>query len=116
SFRNETQTNTFAGPPPSLPIILPICAVCLGWHRHSMPVIQCPVKRTWDDKYNTHCERFNKAICTRKGGITLCSLWQHEYGCHKRHDHMHHCSGCGAIMNGASRCPCAQNTTPANTI
>ena len=77
SFQNDAQTNGFVGPPPyNPPIVLPICAICLRHHRHSMPVIQCPARRTWDDKYDTYCERVNKAIHIRNSGATLCSLWQ----------------------------------------
>ena len=77
SFQNNAQTNGFTGPPPyNPPIVLPICAICLGHHRHSMPVIQCPARQTWDDKYDTYCERVNKAIHIRDSGATLCSLWQ----------------------------------------
>ena len=86
-------------------IILPICTICLGHHRHTMPVIQCPATRTWDDKYDTLCERVNKAICTRDGSATLCSLWQRDCGCYEKHNHMHHCSGCGTLTHGASKCP-----------
>ncbi|KAF8415024.1 hypothetical protein L210DRAFT_3305430, partial [Boletus edulis BED1] len=85
-----------------------VCAICLGRNRHTMPVIQCAAKRTWDDKYDTYCERINKAIRTRDGSTTLCSLWQRDCSCQDKHDHMHLCSGCGALTHGASRCPRAQ--------
>ncbi|KIK79409.1 hypothetical protein PAXRUDRAFT_41961, partial [Paxillus rubicundulus Ve08.2h10] len=62
-FQNEYYSNAYAGPlTPNAPIILPICAICLGQHRHTMPVVQCLARRTWDDKYDTYCERINKAI------------------------------------------------------
>ncbi|KIK81794.1 hypothetical protein PAXRUDRAFT_155249, partial [Paxillus rubicundulus Ve08.2h10] len=73
--------------------------------RHAMPVIQRPARRAWDDKHDTNCKRINKVIHTRNGGVTLCRLWQCKCRCHEKHNHMHHCSGCGAITHGASRCP-----------
>ncbi|KIK76809.1 hypothetical protein PAXRUDRAFT_168716, partial [Paxillus rubicundulus Ve08.2h10] len=73
--------------------------------RHTMPVVQCLARWTWDDKYDTHCKRINTAIHTRNGGITLCSLWQCGCSCHEKHDHMHCCSDCGATTHGASKCP-----------
>ena len=34
---------------PQSPTVLPVCAVCLRRHKHSMPVIFCAAKHTWDD-------------------------------------------------------------------
>ena len=117
SFRNDTQAYNFPGISHSNPpITLPVCAICLGRQKHSMPVIQCPAKRTWDNKHDMYCERVNKAIHTREGGTTLCSLWQRDCSCHDKHDHMHLCSGYRALTHGASRCPQAQRAPPANTV
>ena len=121
SFRNEPQTagsSTPSNRDPSnaTPFILPVCAVCLGRHKHSMPVVQCPATRTWDDKFDTYCERVNKALKTREGGVTLCSLWQRNCSCREQHDYMHACSGCRAVAHGASRCPRAEKAPAANVI
>ena len=104
---NTSHTNSF---------VLPVCAVCLGRHKHSMPVVQCPATRTWDNKFNTYCERVNKALKTREGGVTLCSLWQHDCSCRERHDYMHTCSRCGASTHGASRCPHAEKAPATDSI
>ena len=84
---------------------LSICAVCLGRHKHSVPVVFCAAKRTWNDQFDTFIERFNKALRVKDTGTILCSMWQRESGCHKKHDGMYACLGCGGLTHGASSCP-----------
>lgn len=101
---------------PQSPTVLPVCAVCLGRHKHSMPVIFCAAKHTWDDQFKTFVERFNKALHVRETGATLCSSWQHDNGCSEKHDNMHLCSGCGVLTHGTNKCSCAQRATAQNSL
>ena len=101
---------------PQSPTVLPVCAVCLRRHKHSMPVIFCAAKRTWDDQFETFVERFNKALRVRETGATLCSPWQHDNGCSKKHNNMHLCSGCGALTHGTNKCPCTQRVMAQNSL
>ena len=57
-----------------------------------------------------------KPYTSGTSSTTLCSLWQRDCSCHDKHDHMHLCSGCGALTHGASRCPRAQKAPPANAV
>ena len=98
------------------PTILLVCAVCLGRHKHSMPVIFCVAKCTWDDQFDTFIKRFNKVLQVRETGATLCSLWQHNNGCFEKHNSMHLCSGCGALTHGASKCPHVQKVPSTNSL
>ncbi|KAF8439430.1 hypothetical protein L210DRAFT_788008, partial [Boletus edulis BED1] len=85
--------------------VLPICAVCLGRGKHSILVIACQAKCTWDNPFYTLCECFNKALCIRETGETVCSYWQKKTGCNHKHDAKHLCSGCLAATHEASQCP-----------
>ena len=117
TFRAEPGTGVIGSEPSSsFPTVLPVCAVCLGRQKHSMPVIRCPAKQTWDDQFDTLCERVNKVLRLRDGGKLLCSQWQRDEGCQEKHDHMHACSGCEALTHGASKCPRAQRAPPANAV
>ena len=98
------------------PNILPVCAVCLGRHKHSVPVVFCAAKRTWDDQFKTFIKHFNKALRIRETRATLCSSWQCDNSCFEKHDSMHLCSGCGALTHGTSKCPRTQKAPPQNSI
>ena len=97
-------------------IVLPVCAVCLGCHKHSMPVVFCPAKCTWDDKFDIFVEHFNKALQVKDMGATLCTAWQWDSGCSEQHDNMHQCSGCEALTHGTSKCPQAQKVSSSNSL
>ena len=122
SFRSEAQypaqPTTFQSQEtyPQIPTVLPVCAVCLGRHKHSAPVVFCTARQTWDDQFETFVKRFNKALWVRETGATLCSLWQRDNSCPKKHDNMHLCSGCGALTHGASKCPRAQKAPSPNSL
>ncbi|KAG9310696.1 hypothetical protein JVU11DRAFT_9290 [Chiua virens] len=40
----------------------PVCAVCLGREKHDVPVITCRAKKTWDNAFDTLCERIKDAL------------------------------------------------------
>ena len=44
TFRADPGTGPAISEPSSFPSILPVCAVCLGRQKHTMPVIRCPAK------------------------------------------------------------------------
>ena len=96
--------------------MLPVCAVCLERHKHTVPVVFCAAKRTWNDQFDTFVECFNKALCVKESGAILCHMWQRDNGHHEKHNIMHACSGCGALMHGASTCPQAQKAPAVNAV
>ncbi|KIK76633.1 hypothetical protein PAXRUDRAFT_169314 [Paxillus rubicundulus Ve08.2h10] len=117
TFHAESGSRSSFSEPNNLsPVVLPVCVVCLGCQRHNMPVICCPAKRTWDDQFDTICKRINKVLCLRDRGKLLCSQWKRDKGCCEKHNNMHACSGCKALMHGASRWPHAQRAPPTNSL
>ena len=96
--------------------ILLICIVCLSREKHNIPIIMCHAKHTWNNLFNTLYEHVNKSLHIRDTGKIVCSYWQKDSGCIQKHDLKHACSGCFAIMHGASACPRARRPLASNFL
>ncbi|KIK80778.1 hypothetical protein PAXRUDRAFT_157748, partial [Paxillus rubicundulus Ve08.2h10] len=53
--------------------LLPTCTVCLGINPHSMPVVECPAKKTWDNKHKTFSKCSNRTLIAKAMGQRICT-------------------------------------------
>lgn len=90
--------------------VRPICAVCLGRHKHELKYCRAPyfVSASGAPTHTpTRCRRDSKGRLFNNQGGPVCYNWQRPQKCDAigpDHVYLHKCSACGDRNHGALQC------------